>query len=84
MGVICRRPNLQSLSVARWAVFPEIKYILESDVNWPGQKKKKKMEGRQREKPVLLLAEEKILVPNTDKDIKCFCPQGGGRQIQPL
>lgn len=26
----------------------------------------------------LLLAEEKILVPATDKDIKCLCPGAGG------
>lgn len=46
VGVICRRLNLQSLSAARWAVFPEIKHILESDANWPGQKKKKKKGGK--------------------------------------
>lgn len=44
---------------------------------------------REREKPVqpqplLLLAEEKILVPNTDKDIKCLCPRGGGGSVDPL
>lgn len=25
---------------------------------------------------LLLLAEEKILVPNSDKDVKCLCPPG--------
>ncbi len=81
--VIYRRPNL-TLSAARWAVFAEIKHIFESDANCRGLKKREAEGESVQLQPVLLLAEEKILVPNTDKDIKCFCPQGGGRQIQPL
>lgn len=29
-----------------------------------------------RKSQLLLLAEEKILVPNSDKDVKCLCPPG--------
>lgn len=59
------------LAASGLAAFRRIKGVLESAAS--GGAKETRAEG----KPALLLAEEKILVPDTDKDIKCLCPRGG-------
>lgn len=81
--VACRHPGLTSSAARRGRAFPGIisgKHFLKVMLT-AGLPEETEPASLQ---PALLLAEEKILVPNTDKDIKCFCPQGGGRRTQPL